>query len=227
VVEVYPSLWSSNFAREGRNGDQHDAYSAAAWMRRADLDGSLAAFLNTSPYWANVKTPRDQCRRSIPAGFALQAQVQKVQSLCELNIQQNQCLISAVLNSRSPEVWRKMAGEKEFWVFAGASRSGGLCAKARVYWDFCALVRRQRILDEGALAEGEELDSNLLSLEFALVRTTMVRGRKSQGKGGEIPQKIRRSAGAAKALSGNTPGSNDPLLNEQRTQFARIEYFSS
>ena len=48
VVEVYPSLWSRTFAREGRNGDQHDAYSAAAWMRRADLDGSLAAFLNPS-----------------------------------------------------------------------------------------------------------------------------------------------------------------------------------
>jgi hypothetical protein len=52
-------------------------------------------------------------------------------------------------------------------------------------------------------------------------------GRKSQRKGGEIPQKIRRSAGVAKALSGNTPGPNDPLLNEQRTQFARLEYFSS
>jgi hypothetical protein len=48
VVDVYPSLWSHNFAREERNGDQHDAYSAAAWMRRADLDGSLAAFLNPS-----------------------------------------------------------------------------------------------------------------------------------------------------------------------------------
>ena len=48
VVEVYPSLWSRKFAREERNGDQHDAYSAAAWMRRADLDGSLAAFLNPS-----------------------------------------------------------------------------------------------------------------------------------------------------------------------------------
>jgi hypothetical protein len=41
VEEVYPS-------REERNGDQHDAYSAAAWMRRAALDGSLAAFLNPS-----------------------------------------------------------------------------------------------------------------------------------------------------------------------------------
>jgi hypothetical protein len=48
VAEVYPSLWSRNFGREERNGDQHDAYSATAWMRRADLDGSLAAFLNPS-----------------------------------------------------------------------------------------------------------------------------------------------------------------------------------
>jgi len=56
--------------------------------------------------------------------------------------------------------------------------------------DFSALVRRQRILDEDALAEGEELDSNILSQEFAPVRTTMVRGRKSQREGGEIPQKF-------------------------------------
>jgi hypothetical protein len=28
--------------------------------------------------------------------------------------------------------------------------------------DICALARRQRILDEDALAEGEELDSNIL-----------------------------------------------------------------
>jgi len=44
VAEVYPSLWSRTFAREGRNADQHDAYSVAAWMRRADDDGSLAQF---------------------------------------------------------------------------------------------------------------------------------------------------------------------------------------
>lgn len=45
VVEVYPSLWSRAFAIEGRTPDQHDAYAAAAWMRRADLDGSLSGFL--------------------------------------------------------------------------------------------------------------------------------------------------------------------------------------
>ena len=46
VVEVYPALWSRGFAREGRTTDQHDAYSVAAWMRRADLDGSLAEFFD-------------------------------------------------------------------------------------------------------------------------------------------------------------------------------------
>ena len=45
VAEVYPALWSSTFAREGRTGDQHDAYCIAAWLSRADRNGSLAAFL--------------------------------------------------------------------------------------------------------------------------------------------------------------------------------------
>jgi hypothetical protein len=45
IVEVYPALWSRGFAREERTGDQHDAFSVAAWLQRADLDGSLAGFL--------------------------------------------------------------------------------------------------------------------------------------------------------------------------------------
>ena len=45
VAEVYPALWSSSFARADRTGDQHDAYSIAAWLSRADQDGSLATFL--------------------------------------------------------------------------------------------------------------------------------------------------------------------------------------
>jgi hypothetical protein len=44
IVEIYPSLWKHNFAREDRNDDQHDAYCAAAWMRNADRDGMLASF---------------------------------------------------------------------------------------------------------------------------------------------------------------------------------------
>jgi hypothetical protein len=44
VAEVYPSLWNRGFARENRNVHQHDAFSVAAWMRRADHDGSLTEF---------------------------------------------------------------------------------------------------------------------------------------------------------------------------------------
>jgi hypothetical protein len=46
IAEVYPALRSRGFANEGRTGDQHDAFSIAAWLSRADRDGSLAAFLN-------------------------------------------------------------------------------------------------------------------------------------------------------------------------------------
>jgi hypothetical protein len=45
VAEVYPSLCSRSFAREDRNEHQHDAFSVAEWMRRSDLDGTLADFL--------------------------------------------------------------------------------------------------------------------------------------------------------------------------------------
>lgn len=46
VAEVYPSLWSRAYPREGRSSDQHDAYSIAAWMRQADGSGALADFLD-------------------------------------------------------------------------------------------------------------------------------------------------------------------------------------
>lgn len=46
LVEVYPALWKHAFAAQGRTADQHDAYSAAAWLRQADLDGRLAEFFN-------------------------------------------------------------------------------------------------------------------------------------------------------------------------------------
>lgn len=46
VAEVYPTLWSHALPRDGRNSDQHDAYSAAEWLRRSDLDGSLDRFFN-------------------------------------------------------------------------------------------------------------------------------------------------------------------------------------
>jgi hypothetical protein len=46
ITEVYPALWSRGFAREDRTGDQHDAFSIAAWLSIADRDGRLAAVLN-------------------------------------------------------------------------------------------------------------------------------------------------------------------------------------
>ena len=46
IAEVYPALWSRGFADAGRTGDQQDAFSIAAWLSRADRDGSLAAFLD-------------------------------------------------------------------------------------------------------------------------------------------------------------------------------------
>ena len=48
IAEVYPALWSRCFACEGRTGDQHDAYSIAAWLSRADWDGALSGFLKPS-----------------------------------------------------------------------------------------------------------------------------------------------------------------------------------
>jgi hypothetical protein len=46
VVEVYPSLWRARFPPESRTGDQHDAYSVAAWLRDADASGGLTKYLN-------------------------------------------------------------------------------------------------------------------------------------------------------------------------------------
>jgi hypothetical protein len=54
LVEVYPALWSHEFPREDRNGDQHDAYSVAAWLSRTDRDGQL--FKALSPFL----TPSEQ-----------------------------------------------------------------------------------------------------------------------------------------------------------------------
>ena len=45
VVEVYPALWKHSFPVDGRTSDQHDAYSVAALLRHADMDGRLQAFL--------------------------------------------------------------------------------------------------------------------------------------------------------------------------------------
>jgi hypothetical protein len=45
IAEVYPALCSRSFAKEDRTGDQHDAFSIAAWFQRADRNGSLSLLL--------------------------------------------------------------------------------------------------------------------------------------------------------------------------------------
>ncbi len=47
IAEVYPSLWSKSFERDGRTADQHDAFAVAEWMRRADRDGTLQTYLDS------------------------------------------------------------------------------------------------------------------------------------------------------------------------------------
>jgi hypothetical protein len=46
IAEVYPALWSRGFPSEGRTGDQHDAFSIAAWLSNADRNGRLPTALN-------------------------------------------------------------------------------------------------------------------------------------------------------------------------------------
>jgi hypothetical protein len=48
VLEVYPSLWSHSFPRDGRDSHQQDAYATAEWLRRSDLEGTLERFLGPS-----------------------------------------------------------------------------------------------------------------------------------------------------------------------------------
>jgi len=45
IAEVYPALWNRSFAREGRTGDQQDAFCIVAWLSHADRNGSLAKLL--------------------------------------------------------------------------------------------------------------------------------------------------------------------------------------
>ena len=45
ILEAYPTLYSADFPREDRSGDQHDAYSVAAWLAQADASGELQAAL--------------------------------------------------------------------------------------------------------------------------------------------------------------------------------------
>jgi hypothetical protein len=46
VAEIYPALWMRRLERDGRDGDEHAAYATAAWLQRADRNGSLGSYFN-------------------------------------------------------------------------------------------------------------------------------------------------------------------------------------
>jgi hypothetical protein len=46
VVEVYPRVWKGLYPAEGRNQDQHDAYTVCRWMKEADISGELLTCLS-------------------------------------------------------------------------------------------------------------------------------------------------------------------------------------
>ncbi|MFM8365148.1 MAG: hypothetical protein ACKOAS_08355 [Verrucomicrobiota bacterium] len=56
VAEIYPSLWMRRFERADRDPDQQAAYATAASLQQADLNGSLAFFLNPPLTEAERKT---------------------------------------------------------------------------------------------------------------------------------------------------------------------------
>jgi hypothetical protein len=45
IAEIYPSLWRGLFPCDAPTRDQQDAFTVAAWLWRANRNGSLAAFL--------------------------------------------------------------------------------------------------------------------------------------------------------------------------------------
>lgn len=56
-------MWSKDYPRRDRTGDQHDAYSVAAWLRRADIDGTLYGFYNP------ILTPGEREAAQIEGGI--------------------------------------------------------------------------------------------------------------------------------------------------------------
>ncbi len=46
LVEIYPALWNKAYPREDRNEHQHDAFSAASWMRDTDRNGKLEKYFH-------------------------------------------------------------------------------------------------------------------------------------------------------------------------------------
>jgi len=46
IVEVYPSIFRNRYEREGRTGDEQDAYACAAWMQQMDRNDFLSQYFH-------------------------------------------------------------------------------------------------------------------------------------------------------------------------------------
>lgn len=46
IVEVYPSIFRNRYEREGRTGDEQDAYSSAKWLQQMDQKGFLSQYFH-------------------------------------------------------------------------------------------------------------------------------------------------------------------------------------
>jgi len=44
IAEVYPALWSKSLPIDNRSSDQQDAYAIAAWLLKADEEGTLSQY---------------------------------------------------------------------------------------------------------------------------------------------------------------------------------------
>ena len=102
IAEVYPGLWSRGFAREGRTGDQHDAYSIAAWLSRADRVGNLGPFLRPA------LTPPERAVAEVE-GWILGAAVSR--KFAEKDIELILKSVPNVVDQRRKKLLAKILGE--------------------------------------------------------------------------------------------------------------------
>ena len=92
----------------------------------------------TAPHRESRKHLRYQRSGSLPDSLATPRYLCKVRRLRFQIAIQKQSLTRTALKTRSAEVWRQTGREREFWVSAGMSQCGGLCAMPVVIGDFSA-----------------------------------------------------------------------------------------
>jgi hypothetical protein len=128
--------------------------------RHADLSRSLRTY--RSPYREIENPLRNQCSRWISVARGAPRYLAKVRRFASRKAIQNQPLTSSVLNPGSRELWRKPSKRQNFGS-RPVRRSAEVCVRTPVFIEyFCAVASGRRMLRADRLAEGEELESNIL-----------------------------------------------------------------